>query len=180
MTVKAEVSHNPDACPYSVLLTNKFTIDGNRLITTGFFTGPHKMVFILSLSFIILTLLLLIDIVLSFEASINMTVTIIISALLSVFSFRASYLRTMPFEIQIDRDSYQLKITRPDIPDLVFNANEVTFATQYRDYFAKNSGSSWIVACLPDNNRFFLADTPGINDAEALRIGLERWLTITI
>lgn len=170
-------------CPHaesdSAILNKKFEFDGNILIATGFFTGPHKTVFALSFCFASIALVLLADIFF-FTASTSMIIPVAVFTLLAVLLFRASYFRTMPFEIQIDRSTDQMRITRPDIPDLFFKTQYVKTGIQQCDIFTKKSGPWWLVAELPNGKRFFLTDAKTLDDAEAIRTRLDQWLNKTI
>ena len=170
-------------CPHSehdsAILNKKFKFDGNILIATGFFTGPHKTVFVLSLCLAFIALVLLADIFF-FAASISMIIPVAVFTLLAVLLFRTSYIRTMPFEIQINRSTDQLRISRPDIPDIFFNAQYVKTGTQRSDIFTKKTDPWWLVAELPNGKRFFLTDAKTLDGAEAIRTGLDQWLNITI
>ena len=163
----------------SVDLNEIFVIDGDKLTATGFFTGPHKTVFILSNCLACITLSLLASMFLFLQASIIIIGSCVISALLTILLFRASYIRTTPFEIQIDRNTNKLRINRPDMPEQYFNVQNVNFDVRPGDYFTDKSKPCWLVTQLPNNKRFFLADAPDMNDAEILRKKLDQWLNHT-
>ena len=163
----------------SVDLNEIFRIDGHKLTTAGFFTGPHKTVFILSNCLACITLFLLAGMFLSLQASIILISSVVISALLTILLFRASYIRTMPFEIQIDRNTNKLRITRSDMPEQYFNIQNVKFDVRSGDYFTDKSKPYWLVAQLQNSNRFFLADASSMDDAKTLRTKLDQWLNHT-
>jgi hypothetical protein len=171
--------NDPDTGSVMVVLNKIFKIDGNKLTAAGFFTGPHKTVSILFLCLACITLFLSAGMFLFLRASIIIISSVIISALLTILLFRASYIRTMPFEIQIDRNTKKLRITRPDMPEQYFNIQNVKFDVRSSDYFTDKSKPYWLVAQLPNSKRFFLADAPGMDDAETLRFKLNQWLNDT-
>jgi hypothetical protein len=161
----------------SVDLNKIFIIDGDILAATGFYTGPHRTVFFLSGCLACVTLFLLASMSLFLQASIISSC--VIFALLSIILFRASYIRTIPFEIQIDRKTNKLRINRPDKPEQYFDIQNVEFDVQSSDYFATKSMPYWLVVQLPNRKRFFLTDAPAFEDAETLRIELDQWLNHT-
>jgi len=163
----------------AVSLGNQYRTDGGRLFITGFFTGPHKIMLALSICLLLASLVLIGRLTMSGEASGSMITLAFILAVLSASCFRLSYVRTMPFELRFDRDTYEMLITRPDRPELVFPSQNVSFAIQPGDWFARNREAFWLTVKLPDNSRFFLADTSSREDAETLREHLEQWLSIS-
>lgn len=172
-----EIANVDSADRKTVMLSNLFRIDGGRLYGTGYFTGPHKIAFVLSIFLLMTSLVLLSRLNMTVNVSISLITIAIIPAVLSVFCFRASYVRTMPFEIRLDRDSHEIMITRPDRPELVFTSRDISFAIQPRDWFANNLGPYWLTVQLPDSRRFFLTDTSTRKDAELLCEHLEQWLS---
>ena len=163
----------------SVDLNEIFVIDGDILAATGFYTGPHRTVFILSICFACITLCLSTGMFLFLQVSLFIVSSCVIFALLTIILFRASYIRTLPFEIQIDRKTNKLRINRPDMPEQYFNIQNVKFNVRHSDYFAAKSMPYWLVVQLPNSKRFFLTDAPAVEDAETLRIKLDQWLNHT-
>ena len=176
MAGEPEIADGPGSGRENVSLSKQFRIDGGRLFITGFFAGPHKTMLSLSICLLLASLVMIGRTTMTGEASHSMIPVAMILAVLSAFCFRLSYVRTMPFELRFDRNAREMIITRPDRPDLVFPGQNISFEIQPRDWFARNREAFWLTVQLPDNRRFFLADTSSREAAEALREHLQQWL----